>query len=152
VARRAAGFQMDVLHHTRHATGEPGWVEDLDELLSGSDIVSVHVPLSESTRGLIDRRRIGLLRPSAVLVNTARGAVVDEDALADALHDGRIFAAGLDVYENEPRPAERLLSAPRTVLLPHIGSATRRTREAMLRGAAEKVRAFLEQEGRLASG
>jgi glyoxylate reductase len=144
VARRARGFDMDVLHHTRRTTREAGWIEDLDDLLAASDIVSIHVPLHESTRLLIDRRRIGLLKPSAVLVNTARGAVVDEEALADALHEGRLFAAGLDVYEDEPRPSERLLSAPRTVLLPHVGSATLRTREAMLRGAAEKVRALLE--------
>jgi lactate dehydrogenase-like 2-hydroxyacid dehydrogenase len=146
VARRAAGFDMRVLHHTRHPTGQPGWVAELDELLAASDIVSLHVPLQDSTRLLIDRRRIGLLKPTAVLVNAARGAVVDEQALADALHDGRLFAAGLDVYEDEPRPCARLLSAPRTVLLPHIGSATLRTREAMLRGAAEKLSRLLSRE------
>jgi lactate dehydrogenase-like 2-hydroxyacid dehydrogenase len=145
VARRAAGFQMTVLHHTRHPTGYPGWVEDLDELLARSEIVSLHVPLHESTRRLIDRRRIGLLGPDGVLVNTARGAVIDEEALAEALSQGRLLAAGLDVYENEPRPSLRLLAAPRTVLLPHIGSATLRARRAMLRGAAENVRSFLEQ-------
>jgi len=78
-----------------------------------------------------------------VLVNTARGAVLDEQALAEALREDRLFAAGLDVYENEPRPIADLLSAPRAVLLPHIGSATLRTREAMLRGAAGKLSAFL---------
>jgi glyoxylate reductase len=145
VARRASGFGMGVLHHTRRPTNAAGWVRDLDELLAASDVVSVHVPLDESTRHLVDRRRIGLLKRSAVLVNTARGAVIDEAALAEALHDGTLFAAGLDVYEDEPRPSERLLSAPRTVLLPHIGSATLRAREAMLRGAAEKVRAFFER-------
>jgi lactate dehydrogenase-like 2-hydroxyacid dehydrogenase len=145
VARRAAGFNMNLLHHTRRPTHEPGWVESLDALLAASDIVSVHVPLDESTYRLIDRRRIGLLKQTAVFVNTARGAVIDERALAEALHEGRLFAAGLDVYEDEPRPSELLLSAPRTVLLPHIGSATMRTRESMLRGAAEKVRAFLDR-------
>jgi lactate dehydrogenase-like 2-hydroxyacid dehydrogenase len=145
VARRAAAFNMTVLHHTRRHTHEPGWVEDLDELLVASDVVTVHLPLHESTYRLIDRRRIGLLKRTAVLVNTARGAVIDEEALAEALHGGRLFAAGLDVYEDEPRPSELLLSAPRTVLLPHIGSATLSTREAMLRGAAEKVRAFLDR-------
>jgi glyoxylate reductase len=147
VAQRARGFDMTVLHHTRNATGEPGWVADLDELLAASDIVSLHVPLQESTRRLIDRRRIALLRPTAVLVNTARGAVLDEDALADALHDGRLFAAGIDVYEDEPTPSPRLLAAPRTVLLPHIGSATLSAREAMLRGAAEKLAGFLSRDG-----
>ena len=148
VARRAGGFGMKVLHHTRRPTGVPGWVRDLDELLPASDVLSIHVPLHESTRGLIDRRRIGLLKPTAVLVNTARGAVIDEEALAEALHEGGLFAAGLDVYENEPSVAPRLLGAPHTILLPHIGSATLRTREAMLRAAAEKVAGFLEAERR----
>ncbi len=139
VARRAAGFAMRILHHTRHDTGEPGWVADLDELLRASDVVSLHVPLTDSTRRLIDRRRIGLLSETAVLVNTARGAVVDEEALAEALEQGRLFAAGIDVYDGEPRISPRLLAAPRTDLLPHGGSATRGTREAMLRAAGEKV-------------
>jgi glyoxylate reductase len=143
VARRAAGFGMLVRHHTRNPTGEDGWVADLDELLAGSDIASVHVPLTEHTRGLIDRRRLDLLGPDAVLVNTARGPVVDEHALADALHEGRLLAAGLDVYVHEPDVAPRLLSAPRAVLLPHIGSATPATRAAMLRTAAEKLAAAL---------
>jgi glyoxylate reductase len=130
---------MVVLHHTRHSTGEPGWVEDLDRLLQSVDILSIHVPLTDATHGLLDRRRIGSMKVDAVLVNTARGAVVDEAALADALIDGRLLAAGLDVYEGEPAVHPRLLSAPRTVLLPHVGSATAATREAMLRLAAEKV-------------
>src|SRR5271165_421837 len=136
VAARARGFEMTVRHHTRHPTGIEGWVEDLDELIAGSDILSIHVPLDASTRGLIDRRRIGLLRATAVLVNTARGAVLDERALAEALVEGRLFAAGLDVYAGEPEVCPSLLAAPRTVLLPHIGSATMRTRRAMLAGAA----------------
>jgi glyoxylate reductase len=147
VGRRARAFGMQVRHHTRTDTGTEGWVEDLDELLAGSEIVSVHVPLTEDTRGLIDRRRIGLLRPDAVLVNTARGAVVDEDALAEALVDGRLFAAGLDVYAREPEVSPALLAAPRTVLLPHVGSATERTRRAMLRGAAEKLAEVLAESG-----
>jgi lactate dehydrogenase-like 2-hydroxyacid dehydrogenase len=147
VARRAAGFGMSVLHHTRRPTHSPGWVEDLDQLLEGSDVVSIHVPLTDETHHLIDERRIGLLKPTAVLVNTSRGAVLDEDALAGALTAGRLFAAGLDVYEHEPAVSPRLLAAPRAVLLPHVGSATLRTREAMLRGAAEKVAAFLSTPG-----
>jgi glyoxylate reductase len=147
VARRAAAFSMRVSHHTRHDTGEPGWVGDLDRLLSDSEIVSVHVPLTDSTRGLIDARRIDLLGDGAVLVNTARGAVVDEDALAAALTSGRLFAAGLDVYANEPEPSPALLAAPRAVLLPHVGSATLRARRAMIEGAASKLAAFLAAEG-----
>lgn len=148
VARRAAGFDMRVLHHTRNPTGVPGFTRELDALLIASDVVSIHVPLSDATRGLIDRRRIALLGPSDVLVNTARGAVVDEQALAQALTEGRLHAAGLDVYAREPGVSPELLAAPRTVLLPHIGSATRRTRRAMLRTIAAKVLAFLaERDG-----
>jgi glyoxylate reductase len=105
------------------------------------------VPLDETTRRLIDARRIGLLGRDAVLVNTARGAVLDEEALARALAEGRLFAAGIDVYEGEPAISPRLLAAPRAVLLPHIGSATAATRAAMLRLAAEKLAAFLGPAG-----
>jgi glyoxylate reductase len=139
VARRASGFGMQVLHHTRTDTGEPGYVADLDALLAESDVVSLHVPGGEATRNLIDARRIALMRPTAVLVNTARGSVVDEAALADALHGGRLFAAGLDVFEHEPDVHPNLLTAPRTVLLPHIGSASQATRTRMARLAASAV-------------
>jgi glyoxylate reductase len=139
VARRASGFGMQVLHHTRHPTQMPGYVETLDELLAQCDILSIHVPLSESTRHLIGARELRLLRPYAVVVNTARGPVVDEEALADALQAGTIFAAGLDVYEHEPEVHPRLLRAPRTVLLPHIGSASRATRTQMARVACQGV-------------
>jgi glyoxylate reductase len=128
---------MTVLHHNRRPTHEAGYVADLDELLATVDVVSVHVPLSESSRHLIDARRLALMRPTAVIVNTARGPVIDEEALADALHAGRIFAAGLDVYENEPRVNPRLLTAPRTVLLPHLGSASQATRTRMAQVASE---------------
>jgi glyoxylate reductase len=144
VARRAAGFGMQVLHHTRTDTGVPGWVGDLDQLLSESDIVSLHVPLTDETRHLIDARRLRLMKSDAVLVNTARGPVVDEESLAAALENGVIFAAGLDVYEREPEVHPRLLAAPRTVLLPHIGSASRETRTRMARMAAEAVRIVLD--------
>jgi glyoxylate reductase len=143
MARRAAGFSMDVLHHTRRPTGEPGWLADLDELLRRSDVVSLHVPLSEATRHLIGRAQLAAMKPTAVLVNTSRGPVVDEEALAEALHEGRIFAAGLDVYEAEPAVHPRLSSAPRTVLLPHVGSGTVATRTAMARLAAESAREVL---------
>ncbi len=143
VARRAAGFSMRVRHHARNPTGAEGYTADLDELIARSEVLSVHVPLTEHTRGLIDARRIALLPRGAVLVNTARGAVVDEDALAASLESGHLLAAGLDVYSAEPALPARLLAAPRTVLLPHIGSATQATREAMLRTAAEKLAAAL---------
>ncbi|MER7007147.1 D-glycerate dehydrogenase [Dactylosporangium sp. NPDC000555] len=143
VARRASGFDMTVLHHTRTDTGMPGYVPDLDELLTRADIISVHVPYTAATHHLIGARELALLGPEAVLVNTARGAVVDEAALAAALHENRLFGAGLDVYANEPSVHPGLLSAPRTVLLPHIGSATARTRMRMARVAAEGVAAVL---------
>jgi glyoxylate reductase len=143
VARRASGFGMQVLHHARHPTEMPGYVARLDDLLAESDVISLHVPLSDATRHLIGARELTLLRPHAVVVNTARGPVVDEEALADALHAGTVFAAGLDVYEREPEVHPRLLSAPRTVLLPHIASASRATRTQMARVACEAVCAVL---------
>lgn len=146
VARRAVAFGMEVIHHTRHDTGEPGWTPSLDELLAAADVVSLHVPLTDATRHLIDRDRLARLRDTATLVNTTRGAVVDEEALADALHAGRLFSAGLDVFEREPVVHPRLLTAPRTVLLPHIGSATVGTRTAMARLAATNAVAALAGE------
>jgi glyoxylate reductase len=145
VARRGAGgFGMTVQHHTRRATGVAGYVDNLDDLLSQSDIVSLHVPLTDSTRHLIGRRQLALMPRHGVLVNTARGQVVDEEALADALHDGTIFAAGIDVFEHEPAVHPRLLTAPRAVLLPHIGSATLATRSRMAQMACEGVCAVLD--------
>lgn len=143
VARRATGFGMQVLHNTRGHTGAPGWVGDLDRLLAESDIVSLHVPLGPETRHLIDARRLALMKPTAVLVNTARGPVVDEEALAMALERGDIFAAGIDVFEREPEVHPRLLAAPRTVLLPHIGSASQATRARMAQMACDGVVAVL---------
>jgi glyoxylate reductase len=146
VARRATGFGMEVLHHTRRDTGMTGWRGDLDRLLAESDIVTLHVPLTDETRHLIDARRLALMKRDAVLVNTSRGHVVDEKALAVALEEDAIFAAGLDVYEREPEVNPRLLAAPRTVLLPHIGSASLATRTRMAQVAAENVVAVLAGE------
>jgi glyoxylate reductase len=146
VARRAEGFDMRVLHHTRRDTGMPGYVADVDALVAEADVVSLHVPLSAETRHLIDARRLAQMKSTAVLVNTSRGPVVDEEALAAALEEGTIFAAGLDVYEREPDVHPRLLAAPRTVLLPHIGSASVDTRTRMARVASEGVRAVLAGE------
>ncbi len=143
VARRAGGFGMRVLHHARRPTNEPGYVADLDALLAEADIISLHTPGGAATHHLIDARRLALMKPTAVLVNTARGTVVDELALAEALHAGRLFAAGLDVYENEPLIEPRLLSAPRTVLLPHIGSASHATRTRMATMATAAVATVL---------
>jgi glyoxylate reductase len=137
VARRAAGFGMTVLHHSRRDTGQPGYLASLDELLAHADAVSLHVPLTEQTRHLIDERRLRLMQPHAVLVNTSRGPVVDEEALAAALEAGFIFGAGIDVYEKEPAVHPRLLAAPHAVLLPHIGSATDSTRRRMAQLACQ---------------
>ncbi len=139
VAERARGFAMEVLHTARHDTGEPGYVSSLPELLARADVVSLHVPLTESTHHLIGAAELALMKPTSVLVNTARGPVVDENALVDALESGAIFGAGLDVFEGEPAVNPRLLSAPRVTLLPHIGSATIQTRTRMARLACQGV-------------
>jgi glyoxylate reductase len=139
VARRGLGFDMEVLHHSRTDTGLLGYRAELDELLAVADVVSLHVPLTDSTRHLIGARELAMMKPTAVLINTARGPVVDEDALADALESERLFAAGLDVYDGEPTVNPRLLAAPRTMLLPHIGSATTETRLRMAQLAAQGV-------------
>jgi glyoxylate reductase len=139
VAQRATGFDMEVIHTTRHDTGLPGFVASLDELLQRSDIVSLHVPLNESTQHLIGAAELARMKPSAVLINTARGPVIDEDALVDALESGAIYAAGLDVFVGEPNVNPRLLSAPRATLLPHIGSATIATRTRMAQLACQGV-------------
>ena len=120
---------------------------DLDALLPQADIVSIHAPLTAETRHLIDARRLALMRPTAVLINTARGPVVDEAALAAALHDGTIAGAGLDVYEHEPEVTEALLVLENVVLAPHLGSATRDTRVAMGMLCVSALRAVL-LEGR----
>jgi glyoxylate reductase len=139
VAQRAVGFDMEVIHTARHDTGLHGYVPTLDELLQRSDIVSLHVPLTESTRHLIGAAELAVMKPTAVLVNTARGPVIDENALVDALEAGHLYAAGLDVFEGEPAVNPRLLAAPRTTLLPHVGSATIGTRTRMARLACQGV-------------
>ena len=116
---------------------------DLDELLPEADIVSLHVPLTAETRHLLDARRLGLMKRSAVVINAARGPVVDEVALAEALVAGRIAGAGLDVYEHEPEVTEALLGLENVVLAPHLGSATRDTRVAMGMLCVDALRAVL---------
>ena len=115
----------------------------LDELLRRADVISLHAPSSPATHHLIDAGAIGLMKPTAVLVNTSRGGLVDLAALAAALREGRIGAAGLDVFEGEPLVPPEILEAPRTALTPHIGSATTISRDGMARVAAENVIAVL---------
>ena len=128
VATRARAFGMNVLHTRREDDGSPDRRE-LDDLLRESDVVTIHVPLTDETDGLLDARRLGLLRDGACLINTARGAIVDEDALVSELSSGRL-RAGLDVFTHEPHVPNVLLGLPNVVLSPHVGSATRATREA----------------------
>jgi glyoxylate reductase len=134
VARRAEGFDMRVLG-VRSGEGV------LEDALREADVVSLHVPLNERTRGLISRERLTLLRDGATLVNTARGAIVDEEALVDELASARI-SAGLDVFVHEPHVPERLRDLPNVVLTPHIASATVETRAAMTRVVVDNVLAF----------
>ncbi|MCS6800848.1 MAG: D-glycerate dehydrogenase [Chloroflexota bacterium] len=150
VARRARGFGMEILYagrrrpETEKALGL-AWCSSLDELLRDSDIVSLHVPLTPATRHLIGARELALMKPTAVLVNTSRGAVVDQAALAEALREQRIFAAGLDVYEEEPLPpTDPLRELDNCILLPHIGSAEITARLAMADLAVDNLQAVLE--------
>lgn len=148
VARRARGFDMRLLYHNRRPDPAAerelnARYEAMDELLSQSDFVSLHVPLTAETRHLIGQRELALMKPTAVLVNTARGPVVDEAALVSALQGGSIAGAGLDVYEDEPAVDPGLLGLQNVVLAPHLGSATRETRTAMARLCSEAVLAVL---------
>ncbi|MDQ3932781.1 MAG: D-glycerate dehydrogenase [Actinomycetota bacterium] len=143
VSHRVTGFDMTVLHHCRTPTREEGYVDELGELLTRSDFVSLHVPLTDSTHHLISTQELEGMKPTAVLVNTSRGPVVDEEALVAALERGRIFAAGLDVFEDEPEVHPGLLSSPRALLVPHIASASWATRTRMARLAASGIAAAL---------
>ncbi|MDP1025892.1 D-glycerate dehydrogenase [Sphingomonas sp. KR1UV-12] len=131
VAQRARAFGLSIHYHNRHRLpavleGQLGatFHADLDDLLRVADIVTVHTPLNADSRMLIDRRRIGLMRPDVFLINASRGGIVDEEALVDALEGGRLAGAGLDVWEHEPRIDPRLLALPNVVMTPHMGSAT----------------------------
>ena len=149
VARRAAPFGLRIVYHSRSRLGAEQeaalgaeWV-DFDGLIARSDVLSLHAPLTPETRGVISAEVLRGMRPGAFLINTARGALVDEAALADALRDGRLAGAGLDVYEREPAVHPALLHLPNVVLLPHVGSATRETRTRMAVLAARNVHAVL---------
>jgi len=139
VARRGEGFGMTVLHHGRSSG------LSLDELLAQADFVSLHVPLTPETRHLIDAAALARMRSTAYLINTARGGVVDQEALAAALHAGAIAGAALDVTDPEPLPPDHpLLDAPNLIVLPHLGSATHATRAAMADLAVDNVLAALD--------
>ncbi len=150
VARRGRGFDMDILYYNRNPRPklekELGARKvELDELLQESDFVSLHVPLTPATEDLIGARELDLMKNTGVLVNTARGQVVDQEALNEALHQEKIFAAGLDVFAREPiDAADPLLENPRVVVAPHIGSASFATREKMARMVAGDLLAVLQ--------
>lgn len=146
VARRARAFGMSVHYHNRRPAAHPDgrfW-PDLDALLREMDVVSLNAPYGPETHHLIDRRRLGLMRSDAWLINAARGGLVDQDALIEALAAGRIAGAGLDVYPNEPEVDPRLLELPNVVLLPHLGSATLESRTAMGEKMLANILAFSE--------
>jgi glycerate dehydrogenase len=152
VAAIARAFGMHVAAHTAHPEKYRNHPEAeqvrflaLDDLFRESDVISLHCPLTESTRGLVDGRRLGLMRPSALLINTGRGPLIDEAALAAALEEERIAGAGLDVLSAEPPPAENpLLQAKNCFITPHIAWATRAARQRLMDTAVANVRAFVE--------
>ena len=151
-ARRARAFGMDVIYQSRSELAPEVAAElgarrvELDELLATADVVSLHCPYSPATHHLIGAEQFAAMRDSAYLVNTARGPIVDEAALADALRDGQIAGAGLDVYEREPLVHAGLLELDNVALLPHLGSATIETRTAMATLAADNALAVLAGE------
>ena len=142
VAFRARAFGLDIRYHNRRRLPEAveamfgaSWVENLDDLLAQSDIVTLHCPANSATKGMLDERRIGAMKQGAVLVNTARADLVDYDAMIAALESGHLGGAGLDVFPDEPRVDERIVALPNVIAQPHIGSATIEGREQ----AGEKV-------------
>ncbi|MCW5806672.1 MAG: D-glycerate dehydrogenase [Deltaproteobacteria bacterium] len=141
MARRALGFGMRVIYAdpSLHPDVAEARRVSVDELFATADAISLHCPLTPETRRLVDARRLALAKPSAILVNTARGGCVDEPALIAALEAGRLGGAGLDVYDREPALDPRLLTCPRLVLAPHIGSATTETRTQMAQLCADAV-------------
>jgi len=151
VAARARAFGLSIAYHNRHRLPleveqelDAVWHPDLDELLGSSDIVSIHCPLNADSRGMIDARRIGLMRSDAYLINTSRAEITDEGALVAALEAHRIAGAGLDVYTHEPAVDHRLLGLSNVVLLPHMGSATFEGREATGARVIANIRAWAD--------
>jgi glyoxylate reductase len=151
-ARRSIGWEMKVLYHarSRHLEYEKPPISAqrvaLEEGLQQADFVSVHTPLTEATRHLINAERLAMMKSTAILINTSRGAVIDEAALVEALRAGRLAAAGLDVYEREPQLASGLVDLPNTFLLPHLGSATVEDRTWMMEIAVDNIVAALRGE------
>ena len=144
VARIARAFLMNVIVHTEPPQDEPDTVfVGLDRLFAESDVVTLHCPMTPATRGLVGAGRLALMKPTAFLLNTARGPLVDEEALATALNEGRIAGAGLDVLQAEPPPEGPLLAARNCLITPHVAWAARASRERLMRSAVGNVEAFL---------
>ncbi|HEY7739479.1 MAG TPA: D-2-hydroxyacid dehydrogenase [Steroidobacteraceae bacterium] len=146
VARAAEAFGMQVLLANRPGTAPADGRHDLDEMLPRLDVLSLHCPLTEATRGLVSRARLSRMKPDAVLINTARGALVDAQALADALRSGRLGGAGIDVLEREPPPADHPLldpAIPNLIVTPHVAWAAREARQRCLDELALNVESFL---------
>lgn len=151
VARRARAFGLSIAYHNRHRLPfeveqelEAEWQGDLDALLASCDILSIHCPLNADSRGLIDARRVALMRPDAYIINTSRAEITDEDALIAALEEGRIAGAGLDVYTHEPAVDARLMALSNVVLLPHMGSATIEGRDATGARVIANIRTWVD--------
>jgi len=145
LARRARASGLTVRYHNRNPLpDEPAFEPDLDRLVAEADILSINAPYGPATHHLIDARCLALMKPIAILINTARGALVDQEALIAALEARTIAAAGLDVYPNEPHVDSRLIALETAVLLPHMGSATLETRVAMGNRVADNILAFAE--------
>ena len=145
VAQRMHALGMTVMYANPEAVATPFPAEHvtIDALFALSDVLTLHCPLSTATHKIVNADRLAQMKPTAILVNTARGPCVDDGALADALHRGQIFAAGLDVFDGEPKIDARLLSAPRIILAPHLGSATTEARTSMAQLCADAVLAVL---------
>ncbi|KAL8714217.1 MAG: hypothetical protein Q9220_001946 [cf. Caloplaca sp. 1 TL-2023] len=150
-ALRAAPFGFDLQYHNRNPVVHPSSnptnaaYVSLEELLRTSDVISVHLPLNDGTKGLIGRGELDMMKDGVVIVNTARGKIIDEDALVEALEKGKVFAAGLDVYGQEPEIHPGLISSGKVVLMPHIGTATVETQRKMETLVIDNIRSVLEQ-------
>ena len=151
IARRGEAFGLKVAYHGRRRQDDVAWpfYADLAEMARACDILMISTPGDPGTRGLVDARILDALGPSGVVINIARGGIVDEDALIAALRERRIWSAGLDVYADEPRVPAELVAMEQVVLLPHVGSATGPTRDAMARLVVDNLRAFARGEGPL---
>jgi len=151
IALRARGFGLKIRYHNRHRLPDVVekavdaiWCPDLDEMLIQADIVSVNCPHNDETHHLLDARRLGLMKPDAYLINLARGEIVEESALIDALESGRISGAGLDVFAHEPAIDPRMLALDNVVLMPHMGSATFEARDAQGAKVIANIRAWVD--------